>query len=164
MLRTGVVYFWLCVCCYVGAFPRWTSSTKCCGILEMDLHSTLVWCCKGQKARRSSQHCSEADPVENSLGLSDLQNIRYYPFFCVEWKKRWTSLGCTVRKRGRARPWKNFTFSWPFTMKEVLFRCILQDYIAFHYTWWLHLNTQLNIPGISGGSQWHLFSFNYSII
>lgn len=77
---------------------------------------TAVWsgALKVRKHQGGSQHFSEADPLKNSLGSSGLQNIRYYPFFCVEWKARWTSLGCTVRRRGRASPQMNSAFPWPF--------------------------------------------------
>lgn len=111
-LGRGVVFLWLSVCCYVGDFPSWTS-TKCHRILKMDLPSRFFWCCKGQKAQQGGQHCSEADAVKNCLGLNGLQNIRYYPLFLIESNIR-ASLGCTVRRRGRASPRRNSAFLWPF--------------------------------------------------
>lgn len=114
MLGRGVVVLWFSVCCYVGDFPSWTSSTKCRRILKLDLYSSLLWCSKGQKAPRGQPALFWSRSLKNSLGSSGLQNIRYCPFFCVEWKARWTSLGCTVRRRGRASPQMNSAFPWPF--------------------------------------------------
>lgn len=71
------------------------------------------------------------------------------------------SLGCAVRRRGRVSPWTLLSLGLFYfsnsPWNKCFFGCILQDYIAFHYTWWLHLDTKLYNPGISGGSQQHLF-------
>lgn len=146
ILGRGMVFLWLSVCCYVGDFPSW-ASTKCHRILKINLHSSLVffWCCKGQKAQQGGQHCSEADAVKNCLGLNGLQNIRYYPVFCRT--KCTGKLGLHCQEEGKSKTTSS-AFSWPslfhyFTMKKAFFGCILQDYIASHYAWWLHLDTKL---------------------